>query len=282
MLYPLLAAVALVTSPELRFGQVELPTGVRIHYAEQGDATGPVLILLHGYSDSWYSFSRILPLLPERYRVFALDQRGHGESGTPVDGYAPRDLAADVLAFMTAKGIDRATIVGHSMGSLVAQQVAAAAPHRVSGLILIGSGTTVRRMDGVAGFQAAVAGFTDPVPLDFIREFQLSTIHVPVPDAFLARVIDESRRLSAATWQALLNGMMATDSVEALRNTAIPTLLLWGELDAVFAPAERDALTQLLGTAAQRIDYAETGHAPHWERPGEVARDLVSWLDRGG
>jgi pimeloyl-ACP methyl ester carboxylesterase len=279
MLYPLLAAVALVSSTELRFGRVELSTGVRIHYAEQGDSTGPTVILLHGYSDSWYSFSRILPLLPERYRVFALDQRGHGESGTPAEGYAPRDLAADVLAFMTAKGIARATIVGHSMGSLVAQQVAAAAPHRVSGLILIGSGTTVRRIEGTASLQAAVAGFTDPVPLDFIREFQLSTIHVPVPDAFLARVIDESRRLSAATWQALLDGMMAMDPVVALRNTPIPTLLLWGELDAVFALPERDALTQLLGTA-RRIDYAETGHAPHWERPGTVARDLVSWLDR--
>ena len=280
MLGPLLAGVLLVRSPALRFGQVELPTGVRIHYAEQGDSTGPAVILLHGYSDSWYSFSRVLPLLPERYRVFALDQRGHGESGAPAEGYAPRDLAADVVSFMAAKGIDRATIVGHSVGSLVAQQVAAAAPHRVSGLVLIGSGTTLRKMEGLSDLQAAVAGFTDLAPLDFIRDFQLSTIHLPVPDAFLGRVIAESRRLSAATWKALLDGFVAADPVEALRNTRTPTLLLWGELDAVFAPAERNALAQLLGTA-QRIDYAETGHAPHWERPGEVARDLVSWLDRG-
>ena len=71
MLYPLLAAVALVTSPELRFGQVELPTGVRIHYAEQGHATGPVLILLHGYGSNEHDLISMAPYLDRRFLILS-------------------------------------------------------------------------------------------------------------------------------------------------------------------------------------------------------------------
>src|SRR3712207_2117749 len=79
----------------VRFGDVRLRTGPRLHYAEYGDPGGEALVLLHGYSDSWYSYSRLLPLLaPERYRAYALDQRGHGDSERPPTGYTPDDFAA--------------------------------------------------------------------------------------------------------------------------------------------------------------------------------------------
>jgi pimeloyl-ACP methyl ester carboxylesterase len=60
-----------------------LSTGVRLHYAERGDPTGEAIVFLHGYSDSWFSFSRILPLLSPSYHAFALTERGHGDSDKP-------------------------------------------------------------------------------------------------------------------------------------------------------------------------------------------------------
>jgi pimeloyl-ACP methyl ester carboxylesterase len=69
-----------------------------------------------------------------------LDQRGFGDSDRPQGGYEIRDLAADVVAFLDAASIDRATIVGHSMGSFVARCVAITFPERVDRLVLIGSG----------------------------------------------------------------------------------------------------------------------------------------------
>ena len=86
----------------------------------------------------------VLPTLARDARVYALDLRGHGNSDRPKKGYQIRDLAADVLAFMDAKGIVRATIVGHSLGGFIAQQVALAAPRRVSQLVLVGTATTPR------------------------------------------------------------------------------------------------------------------------------------------
>jgi len=267
-------------APSPRFADVRLPTGVRLRYAEQGDVAGHPVILLHGYSDSWFSFSRILPLLPARYHVYALDQRGHGDSEQPARGNAPRDLAADVIAFMDAKGIERATVVGHSMGSIVAQQVALAAPERVARLVLVASVTTVRNMPGISEFKLAIESLSDPVPEAFAREFQASTVHQPVPPEFMDRMVAGSLKLPARVWRALMVGMLATDAPVALGAHRIPTLILWGDRDAYCTRAEQDALVRMLGAATLKV-YPETGHDPHWERPDEFARDLVAFLGRG-
>src|SRR5262245_29528107 len=97
---------------------VQLASGVRLRYAAHGDADGYPIVMLHGYSDSSFSFSRLLPLLPSSYRAYALDQRGHGDSGKPAQGYAMADFAADALAFMDALGLPSAIVIGHSMGAL--------------------------------------------------------------------------------------------------------------------------------------------------------------------
>ena len=65
------------------FATTRLSTGPRLHYAERGDPTGEALVFLHGYVDSWFAFSRLLPLLPPEYHAFAFDQRGHGDSEQP-------------------------------------------------------------------------------------------------------------------------------------------------------------------------------------------------------
>jgi pimeloyl-ACP methyl ester carboxylesterase len=112
-----------------RFADVRLSTGVRLRYLEQGDPAGRPVILLHGLTDSWFSFSRVLPGISKAHRVYALDLRGHGDSDRPAAGYAPREMAADVIAFMDALGLRRATLVGHSMGSFVVYRETGHAPH---------------------------------------------------------------------------------------------------------------------------------------------------------
>lgn len=167
--------MAVRPSRGVRFSDAQLKTSVRLRYAEQGNSKGQVVILLHGYSDSWFSYSRILPLIDKKYHVYVPDQRGHGDSDRPASGYTFPDFAADVIAFMDAKDLKQATIVGHSMGSFVAQHVAAGAPERVSKLVLAGSATTVHN-NVVLDLQREVGGLSDPVSPKFVREFQTSVI----------------------------------------------------------------------------------------------------------
>lgn len=263
--------------PTPRAGDVRLPDGVRLHYLEQGDPAGPAVILLHGYSDSSFSFSRVLPLLPATLHALALDQRGHGDSDRPRTGYAMHELAADVLAFMDARGIERATIAGHSMGGLVAQQVAQAAPQRVQRLVLIDTTAHVRTFAGIDELERAVAALADPVPVAFTREFQESTVHRPVPEPFMARAVAESGKLPARVWRAIMDGMLEAEPATGLAEAGIPTLVLWGDRDAYCPRSEQEALLRLIPTAALTV-YPETGHASHWERPEEVARDLAGFV----
>lgn len=264
----------------IRFAELKLDTGVRLRYAEQGDSTGTPVILLHGYSDSWFSFSRILPLLATDYHVFALDQRGHGDSDRPLAGYAPKDLAADVIAFMQAKRLVGATIVGHSMGSFVAQQVALAAPDHVERLVLIGSSTTPRTFEGILDLEQMVTVLVDPVSNEFVREFQVSTVHQPVPPEFMDRVVAESLELPARVWHSVMDGMLATPRADGLEGNLTPALILWGDHDALCTRGEQDALLAMLPNAILKV-YSETGHAPHWERPAEFTRDLQAFIQQG-
>jgi pimeloyl-ACP methyl ester carboxylesterase len=267
-------AVPAPASP--RFADVRLSTGVRLRYLEQGDPAGRPVILIHGITDSWFSFSRVLPGISGAHRVYALDLRGHGDSDRPTDGYSPRDMAADVVAFMDALGIQRATLVGHSMGSFVAQQAALAAPERVAGLVLIGSATTVRS-EVTLELQQAMASLPDTVPADFVMEFQSSTVHQRVPDEFLSRVVAESRKVPARVWRAALAGLLETERFTGIGGSQIPALLIWGDRDGMFSRAEQEALVAALPIASLKV-YRETGHAPHWERPKEVVRDLERFL----
>ena len=256
----------------VRFADARLSTGVRLHYAEQGDSAGNPLIFLHGITDSWFSFSRVLPLLSSRHRAWALDQRGHGDSERPSSGYGMQDFAGDVLAFMDGMGLERATLVGHSMGSLVALEAGLRAPSRISKLVLIGSGAHVQS-DEMRLLQRQFGMLDDPVPAEFAREFQLSTIYRSVPDEFLQRAVEESRKAPARVWRDALDAHLAVDYTDRLADLGMPALLLWGDHDETFPRAGQKTLAANLPNATPRI-YPATGHALHWERPLDFVSDL--------
>ena len=290
MLRPLLLMAALVIvfsepvyarevseSSKLRFSNVQLKTGIRLHYAEQGDRSGPVIVMLHGFTDSWFSYSRVLPLIDPKYHVYVLDQRGHGNSDRPKRGYTPRNFAEDVLAFMESKGLKDVTIVGHSMGSFVAQYVAALAPERVNSLVLIGSAASARN-SAVKELQQAVNSLSGRVSEKFIRDFQTGTVAQPLPEEFMNGVVKESQKLPVRVWKAVINNLLADAGAE-LSNIKSPTLIIWGDRETVFLRAEQDALLSAISNARLRV-YEGTGHSPTWEQPERLARDLQDFISR--
>ena len=113
------------TAGSVRVKHVRLATGVELQVAESGPADGEPVLFLHGFTDSWRSYSRVLDGLPPHIRAIVPTQRGHGDSERPDCCYRVADFSDDAAALLDALGIERATIVGHSMGSFVAQRVAA-------------------------------------------------------------------------------------------------------------------------------------------------------------
>lgn len=257
----------------MRFADIKIATGPRLHYVERGNDSGDALVFLHGWPDSWFSFSRVAERISDRYRTLMIDQRGYGESDRPQGGYDIHSMAADVAAFLDALAIDRAMIVGHSFGSFVARRLALDHPDRVDRLALIGTGW-LGSNDVLREVHASLNGISDPVSRQFAREFQASTAYAPVPGEFFERIVDESLKLPARLWPELLGSVIKYDDRSELPRLSVPTLLLWGDRDALFPRDDQDRLTAAVPRARLRI-YQEIGHCPNWECPDEVAADLL-------
>src|SRR5262245_2387027 len=146
---------------------ITLPNGITLPFVERGGPSGTPVVCLHGISDSWRSFELVLGHLPGDVRLFALSLRGHGDASRPATGYQPEDFAADVAAFMDAMGVSRAVIVGHSMGSYVAQRFAIDRPERTLALVLIGARRNWGRYASIVELADYVCGMTDPVDPGF-------------------------------------------------------------------------------------------------------------------
>jgi non-heme chloroperoxidase len=261
-------------SPAVTFHHQQLPTGVRLRYASQGPIGAPAILMLHGVTDSWFSFSRLLSLLPPDLRAIVPDQRGHGDSDKPAETCTLDAMAADAIALLDALHIQSAMIVGHSMGSLVAQRVASAASDRVTSLCLIGSAASARN-DVLLDLVDEVNALEDPVSVDFVSAFQASTIYRPIPRPFFDRVVIESLKVPAAVWKCAFKSML--ESGPAAVPASCPVSILWGDRDAVFSLSDQDSLQRHIPSAAFTA-LKDVGHAPHWEVPDAVVREVACIL----
>jgi pimeloyl-ACP methyl ester carboxylesterase len=125
--------------------------------------------------------------------------------------------------------------------------------------------------------QASIRDLPDSVPTEFVREFQASTAHLPVPGPFFDRIVAESSKATGSVWRASFDGLLAFEDTERLRDIAVPTLLIWGDRDALFSRDDQERLLSTIPHATLRV-YTETGHCPNWERPEQVAADLVDFM----
>jgi pimeloyl-ACP methyl ester carboxylesterase len=257
---------------------IDLPSGTRLSYVEQGHPSGVPVVLLHGYTDSWRSFERVLPYLPNSMRVFAISQRGHGDAGRPADGYRAEDFAKDVAAFLAARRIERAIVVGHSMGATIAQRFAIDFPNRTQALVLVASLMPRPGNAAVREFwQSDISTLTDPIAPHFVRDFQQSTLKKEVPAEFFEAVVQESLKVPARVWKAALEPLVTTDFSAELRAISAPTLIVWGDQDAFVRHEEQRELQSSIA-GSRLVVYPGVGHAVHWEEPGKFADELMAFV----
>jgi pimeloyl-ACP methyl ester carboxylesterase len=262
-------------NPQIKY--ITLSTGVTVEYVENGALAGTPLLLLHGLSDSWHSFLPMLPHLPQRVRSLAFTQRGHGQSSKPRDDYRLETLVSDTLAFLDAMHVERAIVAGHSMGAAVATLLAARHGDRVAGLALLGAFADFRGNAGIVELRQDVQHLTDPIDSDFARAFQISTIARMIDDDFIELVVSDSQALPSFAWRSLLNALVATDLAKAFGKIDAPTTLVWGDCDAFVPHSDQQAMLSAIPDATLRV-LADTGHAVHWDRPGETAAIIKSLI----
>ena len=255
---------------------VRLPTGVTLPYAEQGDPAGVPMLFLHAIADSWHSFERVLAHLPDSIHAFVPTQRGHGDATRPATGYRPADFAADMLAFLDAVAVEAAVFAGGSSGGFIGRRLAIDHPERTLGLVLLGSPATLQgKPDLLELWHSTLATLTDPIDPQLVRDFAQSCLAQPVPAPFFETILQENLKPPARVWTAPFKGLLEDNSFRELHHIKAPTLVVWGDQDAILPRSDQESMTAAIPNSRLLV-YPGAGHAFYWESPERVAGDLAA------
>ena len=219
---------------------------------------GPPVLLLHGLAASARWWGRVVPALSASHRVHAIDLPSFGESGRGVRFHLDR-VPDQLIALMDEAGIERASVIGHSMGGLIAGRLAAAHPERIARLVLVDAGFL--RLD--PSWLHKVTG-----PVRAIRFTRPPLARLLLED--VARVGPFA--LTDATLQ-----LLRTDWVEYLPRVRAPTLVIWGEGDTICPPVIGRRIVERI-PGARMVVVPASGHNPRWERPEAFLEAAVPFL----
>jgi pimeloyl-ACP methyl ester carboxylesterase len=267
---------------------VALPDGMTLAYIDTGNPTGPPVVLIHGYTDNARDWVPMLPYLSKRFRLILVDIRGHGKSSKPECCYTRLDFAYDIKLLLDALSIRQADVVGHSLGSIIAQTFAEYWPERTGRVVLISS--TGGRPPGAAppqfDFAAEIRKLKDPIDPDSPFMIAWWDSPTPVNPDFIRRQRLDSAAIPVAVWLAVLDEALSSatayaDLQSTLPRLKAPTLLIWGSKDPIMEEPVRKTLRDALPGAEVKI-FAGLGHNPFWENPPAVARVLNAFLGAGG
>jgi pimeloyl-ACP methyl ester carboxylesterase len=262
---------------------VALPNGERLAYVPRGGPAGAPVVLIHGYTDNARDWVPLVPYLSPHFHLILVDLRGHGRSAKPECCYTRFDFAYDVKLLLDALGITRADLVGHSLGSIVAQTFAEFWPERTRRVVLISS-TAGPRPDAPPrkpSFDYAAQIRQLKEPLDPGSPFMLEWWASPTPvDAdFMRRQRQDSAAIPVRVWLAVLDQSIdpmldGRDLQNTLTRLTAPTLLVWGSKDPIMDEEARVTLRAGLPQAQVKI-FDGLGHNPFWEDPRACA-DLIN------
>lgn len=273
--------------------------GLRFHCVEAG--SGPLVLLLHGFPEFWYGWRRQIPALAERFRVVAPDLRGYNLSDKPPGHYGVDALVRDVAGLIVALGEERAAVVGHDWGGVIAWSVSMWAPNRVERLAILNAphlGAYARELR---------RGWRQRLRSWYVGLFQLPRVAELLLGSGRCRGIAEMLRGSAITRDVFSDAdldhyrraMCRPGALSAtlgyyralgrtppwrlarlVRPTAAPTLVVWGDHDPALVPELADGLE----TWVPNLRVYHVPDAGHWiqhERPELVNRLLLEFLSDG-
>jgi pimeloyl-ACP methyl ester carboxylesterase len=262
--------------------------------------SGPPVVLIHGMLNSSRHWQAVAQQLAPQFTVIAPDLIGHGDSAAPRGDYSLGAHAASIRDLLAAIGVDRATLVGHSLGGGVAMQFFYQFPQRVERLVLISSGGLGRdvgpmlRAATLPGMSLALSLTIHPRLLGALwalgRRLRAQGIGTGVYLQAIARALrpletPEARQAFLHTLRAVIDvrgqRVAATDRLDLL--AAIPTLIVWGERDHTI-PIEHGRLAHEAIAGSSFRTLAEAAHFPHLDDPtglSELLREFITATEPG-
>lgn len=260
--------------------------GVRLHVRDTGPREAPAALLIHGFGSSLHTWEDVAQGLEETHRVIRLDLPGFGLTGPDPSGdYSDLRAHAVLLALLDVLGVERADVIGSSMGGRIAWSLAAAHPARVRRLVLMapdGFASPGRPYGAVAQRKPLIAyvlPWTLPEPM--LLRMLRSTYGDP--ERLTAETVTRTRDmlLAPGVRSAILDRMKQSGikpPEERLRAIAAPTLLIWGDKDAAI-PVGHAADYQRELRDVRLVVLPCIGHVPMEEAPGETIAALRAFLD---
>jgi pimeloyl-ACP methyl ester carboxylesterase len=269
--------------------KVTLPNSEVLAYIDMGNPNGEPVVLIHGYTDSARDWVPLIPYLSKDFRLVLVDIRGHGQSSKPECCYGRYDFAYDIKLLLDALDIEKAAIVGHSLGSIIAQTFAETWPERTSGVVLISStgGTPpdAPKKPPAFDFAAEIRKLEEPILPDSPFMIAWWDSPTPVDPDFLRRERRDAAAIPLRVWRAVLDQSLGADSAYAALQATLPRLkapamLIWGGQDPIMEEPVRQSLRRALPGAKVKI-FDGLGHNPFWENPRAVADVVNPFLHDG-
>lgn len=301
---PAEASVAVATGParaawmqvdwrsHLRWVQVQ---GRPVNVLDVNPGSGrPAVVFLHGLAGCWQNWLENLAPLAADHRVIAIDLPGFGESPMPARAISVPGYARIVVELLDELGIDRATIVGNSMGGFVGCEIAIRYPQRVERLVLVaGAGLSLRhmrherrrgpraRLENLLFFGLGrLARHTDLVVRSRHLRRALLLLIVAHPERLSGPlIVEQAHGAGKPGFDDALDAMIAYPIRDRLGEIACPALIVWGEEDRLVPVRDAAEFEWLIGDA-RKVVYRDTGHMVMLERPDRFNADLRAFLER--
>lgn len=263
--------------------------GVKIHYQTAGK--GPLIVLIHGFPDFWYTWRAQMPELAKHYQVVAIDQRGYNLSDKPegVENYAMEKLVGDVAAVIKHLGKDKATVVGHDWGGMVAWTLAMNRPELVERLIIL-------NLPHPRGLMRELANNPDQQKASqYARDFQRPDAASKLKPEFLTFWVKdaEERKLYVEAFkrssiESMLNYYKANYPREPYKErpasdfpqVKCPVLMIHGLKDTALLPGALNDTWKWIDAEFTLVTIPEAGHFVQQDAPEKVTKAITKWLDR--
>lgn len=260
--------------------------GVKIHYVTAGE--GPLLVLIHGFPDYWYTWRAQMPELAKHFKVVAIDQRGYNLSDKPegVDNYTIDKLVADVVAVVKHFQRDKAIIVGHDWGGMVAWSFAMSHPEMTDRLIIL-------NLPHPKGLMRELANNPDQQKnSQYARTFQRpdAAQRTPVPLLTMWVKDKEARKkyeeaLGRSSMEGMLNYYKAnypkepyTESAQEFPKVTCPVLMFHGLKDTALLPGALSGTWDWVDNELTLITVPSSGHFIQQDAAETVTKNMVRWL----